>query len=226
MCYNLHTYKNREASMNNYSKLIQSNLISFKDALLENYKQIGLNEVETIIIMHLYDDKSKNNEMLSVSSLKQKMTISESILSKMIVNLVEKGMIELTYEANDVNRVPTEKFSLNPIIEKLGDVLDKEKAEPIKHDRALAVSNITQMVEERFQRMLSLSDLELINIWLDENVTYDEIDTAVLETIKNGKNSLKYTDAIINSRKRAKERKACVVNPEIKEVLDLFNVKK
>ena len=82
------------------------------------------------------------------------------------------------------------------------------------------------MVEERFQRMLSLSDLELINIWLDENVTYDEIDTAVLETIKNGKNSLKYTDAIINSRKRAKERKACVVNPEIKEVLDLFNVKK
>lgn len=212
--------------MNNYSKLIQSNLISFKDALLENYKVIGLNEVETIIVMHLYDEKTKNIETLSISTLKDKMTISESVLSKMIVNLVEKGMIELTYETSDLNRTPKETFSLSPIIEKLGEVLDKEKDEPMKQERSVVLANITQMIEERFQRLLSLSDLSMINIWLDENVTYDEIDAATLEALKNGKTSLKYADAIINSRRRAETRKTCAVNQEIKEVLDSFNVKK
>ena len=39
--------------MNNYSKLIKANLISFNTALLTNYKKLGLDEIDAIIL-HLY----------------------------------------------------------------------------------------------------------------------------------------------------------------------------
>ena len=43
--------------MNNYGKLIESHMISFKEVLVMNYKAIGLNESEAMVIILLYEQK-------------------------------------------------------------------------------------------------------------------------------------------------------------------------
>ena len=47
--------------MNNYSKLITSHMISFKEVLVKNYKKIKLNETEAMIIILLYEQRKHNN---------------------------------------------------------------------------------------------------------------------------------------------------------------------
>ena len=47
--------------MNNYSKLINSHMISFKEALVKNFKKIDLNEIEAMVIILLYEQKKINN---------------------------------------------------------------------------------------------------------------------------------------------------------------------
>ena len=49
--------------MNNYSKLIDSHMISFKEALVKNFKKINLNEIETMVIILLYEQKKTNNTL-------------------------------------------------------------------------------------------------------------------------------------------------------------------
>ena len=68
--------------MNNYSKLINSHMISFKEALVKNFKKINLNEVETMVIILLYEQKKINNT-LSIETLLEQVTLSEYDLSSM-----------------------------------------------------------------------------------------------------------------------------------------------
>ena len=105
--------------MNNYGKLIESHMISFKEVLVMNYKAIGLNETEAMVIILLYEQKKHKNNALSVSNILKYVTLKESELSKLIVNLVERDYIELIFEDNNV-----EKFSLTPTIDKLGSILE------------------------------------------------------------------------------------------------------
>ena len=47
--------------MNNYGKLIKSHMISFKEVMVLNYKAIGLNETEAMVIILLYEQKKQKN---------------------------------------------------------------------------------------------------------------------------------------------------------------------
>ena len=54
--------------MNNFSKLIKSKVISFNEVLIESYKQLGLDEADTMILIHLHNQLLNNNNLLSALS--------------------------------------------------------------------------------------------------------------------------------------------------------------
>ena len=55
--------------MNNFSKLIKSKVISFNEVLIESYKQLGLDEADTMILIHLHNQLLNNNNLLSITNL-------------------------------------------------------------------------------------------------------------------------------------------------------------
>lgn len=202
--------------MNNYSKLIDSHMISFKEALVKNYKKIGLNEVETMVIILLYEQKKQNNT-LSIKSLLELVTLSENDLSSMIVDLVERDYIELIIEDN-----MEEHYSLTPTIDKLGESLEKNDKKPKNVD--LELSKIVTYIESLYQKQLSVNDLQVIERWVEEGFSFEQISNAILDSLKAKKMNVKYADAILVSRKQ--HAKATNIDPELQEVLQQINVKR
>ena len=202
--------------MNNYSKLIDSHMISFKEALVKNFKKINLNEVETMVIILLYEQKKTNNT-LSIETLLEQVTLSEYDLSSMIVDLVERGYIELVIEDN-----MEEHFFLTPTINKLGDVLEQNEKKP--KDYELELAKTVSYIESVFQKQMTITDLKIIDRWFTEGFTFEEITETILDCVRLKKMNLKYADAVLISRK--KHEKASNVDPELQEVLQQINVKR
>jgi len=202
--------------MNNYSKLINSHMISFKEALVKNFKKIDLNEIEAMVIILLYEQKKINNT-LSIESLLEQVTLSEYDLSSMIVNLVERGYIELVIEDN-----MEEHFFLTPTIDKLGEVLEQNDKKT--HSNDIELSKTVNFIESVFQKQMTLNDLKIIDRWLEEGFSFEEITSTVLECVRLKKTNVKYVDAVLISRK--KHEKATNVDPELQEVLQQINVKR
>lgn len=205
--------------MNSYGKMIQANMISFNNALLTNYRKIGLDETDMVIIALLYNQKIHRNDFLSIRSLKRKMTIDEKTLSERIYRLVENGYIELLFE-NDKK----EQFSLEPTINKLGLCFEEENEIDSEKAYQELLQKMIQYIESAYQRTLSPNDLMIINNWVDEGYSYEQMSEAVLESLKAKRTHLKYADAILISRKE--REKVVDIDPVLKEVLSQVYVKK
>ena len=154
--------------MNNYSKLIHSNVISLNEVLIQNYKSIGLDEIDMTILVLLNLQKLAQNDVLSIEKLSMKMTISESEISERILSLIQIGHLEL--KIDDVTS--KEKFILDPVIEKVSKLLSDE---PQKETNQDLVKKIVEYAEKIYQRVLNVEDLKIIHFWVDEKYSYDEV---------------------------------------------------
>lgn len=202
--------------MNNYSKLIHSNVISLNDVLIQNYKRLGLDEVNMTLLLHLNLQKNNQNNFLSTSILADKMTISEEKISERILFLLNQEFIELEIDETG------EKFSLEPLIKKIADILFEDDQPSTEK---LDVSEIIEYCEKTYQRLLTVDDLKIVNMWVEE-YTIDEIKSAVLDSLKAKKTQLRYADAILVNRKNNSNREKIEVDKELQEVLNTINVKR
>ena len=204
--------------MNNYSKLIHSNVISLNEVLIQNYKSIGLDEIDMTILVLLNLQKLAQNDVLSIEKLSMKMTISESEISERILSLIQRGYLEL--KIDDVTS--KEKFILDPVIEKVSKLLSDE---PQKETNQDLVKKIVEYAEKIYQRVLNVEDLKIIHFWVDEKYSYNEVCEAIFESLKAKKTQMKYADAILVNRHNNMNREKVEVDPDIKEVLNSINVK-
>ena len=202
--------------MNNYSKLIHSNVISLNDALIQNYKKIGLDEVNMTLLLHLNFQKINQNNFLSTNVLANKMTISEEEISERILFLLNQEYIELEIDETG------EKFKLEPLIKKIADILFEDDQPSTEK---LDVSEIIEYCEKTYQRLLTVDDLKIVNMWVEE-YTIEEIKSAVLDSLKAKKTQLRYADAILVNRKNNTNREKIEVDKELQEVLNTINVKR
>lgn len=205
--------------MNNYGKLIHSNVISLSDVLIQNYKCLGLDEINMTLLLILNLQRNNQDNFLSTTALAEKMTITEKELSERILFLLQHGFIELKIDDSG------EMFVLDPLIDKVAELLagaDK----PNKQDDAVMVSEIVAYCEKTYQRLLSVEDLKIVNMWVDEKYSIDEIKSAVLDSLKAKKAQLRYADAVIVNRRNNANREKAEIDPELQAVLSSINVKR
>lgn len=183
--------------MNNFSKLIKSKVISFNEVIIESYKQLGLDEADTMILIHLHNQLLNNNNLLSITNLATKVTLSENDLSSRVLLLVQKGFLELL-----IGDDSQETFSLDDTYEKLGNVIDHEDMNPIS--RKDQIRQIINYIETTFQAVIKPNEVEIINAWIDEKYTFEEIKEATLECLRMGKPYIQYVDRkLVNSLTQA-----------------------
>ncbi len=204
--------------MNKYSKLIEANVISLSEVLIQNYKQLGLDEINMTILLLLNLQRVNQNDFLSISMLAEKMTLDETEISKRILNLLQMGYLELNIDETG------EKFSLDPLYDKVTEIIFEEQKDNVSD--SVTVSEIVEYCEKTYQRILSRDDLEIVNMWSAEKYSLEEIKSAVLESLKAQKTTLRYADAIIVNRRNNQNREQIIVDSELQEVLRGINVKR
>ncbi len=204
--------------MTSVARLIKAKTISFTEEMITNYKKLQLNETELIVLILLYRRLDEQNNILSISDLTSQMTLNEEQISNLVINLVQKGFININME-NSV-----ESFELDGAYEALAKVLENEDDHSFK-DRQDLLSQIVLYIETTYAKSCSPADLQIINSWLDLGYSYNQIKKAVLDSLKAKKLHLKYADAILANRNKPVKRQTVEYDEDIKKMLDEMYVK-
>lgn len=171
--------------------------LSIPFRLLKDYKNIGLNEDEVMLLLHVYSFIEKGNSFPTPELLAKRMTYSDQECSQILRSLVKRGYL-LLQEGEDENKRFLEAYSISPLWNKLIIYAGEEKqTEKIKVEKQTEI-NVYQMFEEEFGRPLSPIECELLAMWLDQD-KHDPslIKQALMEAVVSGKRNLRYIDRIL-----------------------------
>lgn len=177
--------------------LVASEALNIRDYLINNYKTLGLNETETLLMIHLYQLKQQGNDFLSVKLLTERMSLNFVQCSDMVLNLVQRNYIAFDIDFNS-NGVAKEKFTLEPLYDKIYQQLNAQSKEVQSELAMNNVAELIQMIETEFGRTLSSFEIQLISSWISEyHFSIEIIKLAFKEALLANAYNLKYVDRIL-----------------------------
>lgn len=173
-------------------ELLNAKSINIYLILLKEYRRLGLDEVELVILMNLFLDNENGIYVLKFKKLTQRMSISVNECEEKMQGLMNKGFVEIRVEYDKQNRA-TEYFDLNPTL-KMIEKLYSLEAEDEKNQK------IISMIEHQLGSALSPNDINVVLSW--KSYSYDEIMEAYSKALANGVVSINYINSILRSQER------------------------
>ncbi|HHT38742.1 MAG TPA: DnaD domain protein [Mollicutes bacterium] len=153
--------------------------------LIRNYKDLGLNELEMILMSIIMQEDS----LIDYTKLSSYLNVSEQDVLLFINNLYEKGLLEIKVIKNDEG-VMEEHVSIDNFYNKLALIMIGEES--------TQETNIYEVFEREFGRTLSSMEYEIISGWLESNYQEEVIIEALREAVYNGASNLRYIDKILH----------------------------
>ena len=176
---------------------IQEGNITIPVILFSQYKNIGINENELMLMIHLLSFIEKGNEFPTPKELSARMTVTDSECTEMLRKLIQRGFIEII-EGYSSEGIRYEKYSLNSLWEKLVDqylLIQKAGKQQNKHAEE---TDLYSCFEHEFGRPLSPFECESLAMWMDDD-HHDPgiIKAALREAVMSGKLNFRYIDRIL-----------------------------
>lgn len=164
--------------------LVKNKDITIPKLLFFNYKKLGLDEKELVILVFLLN---QTDTLYNPKNISDNLNVELVDVLTLISGLTEKGIISILMDTKGNRKA--EIIDLNPLYEKLTFiVVNKEK----END-----TTIYSIIENEFARALSPLEYELVNTWVDNGYTEEIIKEALKEAIYNDVTNLKYIDKIL-----------------------------
>lgn len=168
--------------MNDMVNMLKNRDYQIPRALVSNYKNINMTDMELILIMCIL------NEPYNPKAIAKKLDLKLTEVLELINSLSEKGILKI--ELRKINNIAVEYINLDGMYEKLSLLLmgknDKESS-----------SNIYDKFETELGRTLSPMEYEIVNGWLKDNPE-EIIVLALKEAIYNGVSNFRYIDRIVH----------------------------
>lgn len=178
-------------------KWVQEGNITFPTALLSYYKQMNLNEEELVLLLHVISFLEKGNGFPTPTEISSRMTVSSTKCSDILRKLIQKGCITIE-EGYSENGIRFEKYSLQPLWEKLIQEFLLSQKDEKKELQLKNEMNLYTIFEEEFGRPLSPFECESLAMWLDDDRHEPLIIKAALrEAVISGKLNFRYIDRIL-----------------------------
>jgi len=172
------------------------NQIHIPKQLLLTYKNLGLNEIEVMVILQIYRFLQENNEFPTPEELSSYLTINEKDCSNILRKLIQNGFLKIKQLKNEQNQL-SEAYCLNPLWDKVFNLVDSTDEEGNN------IGTIFILFEQEFGRPLSPFEIETINAWLDEDGFLPALIKAGLrESVLMGKLNFTYIDRILRDWKK------------------------
>ena len=178
--------------MKTYYDLICNGIIDFKRVLLEKYSSIGLDEIDVVLVMNIYEGIQNGYAVLDVEHLSSRMTISSDEVSERIVRLVNEDYISLEME----DMKGPETISLDSLFHKLAYCLESKEVITKKEEQSDTVKEVASFIEKELNKILSPSDLQIIKRWFyDYKYDKDEVLEEILNALKYKNRGINYIDS-------------------------------
>lgn len=202
------------------ARLIKNKTISFTEELISYYPTLKINEEEVLILIHLYRQLEKNDNLLVVKNLAEKMTLNENDISQLLIHLVKLGYVELLISEGE------EVFHLDGAYDAIANAMSENEQTSKYKSRQDLLSQLILYVEATYAKPCSPADLAIVNHWLDLGYSSEAIKSAILEGLKAKKLHLRYADAILANKKTKSERETVTYDEDLKKMLDEMYVKR
>ncbi|HMM05608.1 MAG TPA: DnaD domain protein [Clostridiales bacterium] len=168
------------------------------NVLLDHYKELGLNEEETLFLIVLLRLKAKKS-VLSFKNTARDSNYSEKEVKESAAQLIDKGFLRLNCEGF---------IELNGLIDKFVEVLNiraiksaekiKKEKQAIKEDKVF--SALYLRFEQEMGRPLSPIEGEQISYWYhNQNISAELIEEGLKRAVLLGKYNFRYIEAMLRS---------------------------
>lgn len=181
----------------NFIQWVREGNVTIPNTLLNNYKQLGLNEEELVVLLQVYSFLEKGNDFPTPDEISAKMTISASHCAELLHKLIQHGFIAIK-EGTSEEGIRFEKYTIEPLWEKLAEFFLMQKHVEKKMEKERKGMDIYTIFEQEFGRPLSPIECETLAMWLDDD-RHDPviIKAALKEAVISGKVNFRYIDRIL-----------------------------
>ena len=201
--------------------LIQKGYVNVNKLLLENYHHFGLNEMEFVVLLKLFDMLKNNQVTISVAALAKRTSMSLNECSNVLNGLFNRGLVSLDLETNKQGKTK-EAFNLDECIKYIESYfLNEIKTKEINSNQD-QIKQIIDLIEESFKRQLTPLELQVIVDWSQKGETYQSIKQALALAINAGKLNIKYVDSCLAAIKSKEETSEVVLNEAQSKILNDF----
>lgn len=169
--------------------ILKDNPLITPKILFTNYKKIGINEKELVLLILLINNISNT---FNAKKIGEDLGWNVRDVLEVISSLSDKDLIKL--EVNKTNH--NEYISLDNLYNKLSFVVINDNK---KNDND---TNLYSVFEKEFGRTLSPMEYEIINAWVENDFSEELILLALKEATYNGVSNLRYIDKILHEWKK------------------------
>ncbi|UOY93439.1 DnaD domain-containing protein [Ectobacillus sp. JY-23] len=175
---------------------LEQGSIAIPKLLMTNYQKLGLNEAEFMVVLHVHTFLESGNLFPTPNEIAARMTINPMQCADILRVLLQRGL--LTIEGRRDGDLICEMYSLQPLWEKMLQLLMNETlGEEVEEERAQQ-SSLYSIFEQEFGRPLSPFECETLAMWQDQD-GHDGtvIQAALREAVISGKLNFRYIDRIL-----------------------------
>ena len=192
--------------------LIQKGYVNVNKLLLENYHHFGLNELEFVVLLKLFEMLKNNQVTISVSQLSKKTSMSLNECSNVLNGLFNRGLVTIDLEVTKQGKTK-ESFNLDECIKFFENYFLNEMKSKEIDDNQDEIKQVIDLLEESFKRQLTPVELQMAVEWISKGESYQNIKQALALALSAGKLNIRYIDSCLAAIK-SKENGAEVVLDE------------
>ena len=179
-----------------YEQMMKEKMLVLPSLLIKNYKYLGLNETELVMILQFLSFFEDGNRFPTPEQLSAQMTLSPVECMNVIRSLMKNAFLQIeTFK--DSNGMVCEQYSLNLLFRKL-DQWNQQNMLATVQRNIEPEKSIFVLFEEEFGRPLSPIEYETIQQWMDlDRQDPTLIQAALRESVICGKLNFRYIDRIL-----------------------------
>lgn len=188
--------------------------VGLPELLLRLYPQLGLNEIEMMVLIQLIRWIQVNGDAFpGPDKLQENMTLDSEAVKNTLAGLMEKKLLAVVPRYNDKKSDWENSYSLEPLFEKLAEVWACEKAKQFQSRQEFPekvqsfqpgnhgteeLRNLYKTFEKEFGRLLSPMEGAKLDEWYRvEGFSRELIAEALKRAVLRGILNFKYIDSIL-----------------------------
>jgi len=192
--------------------LFFSGVVSIPKYLLTHYTNIGLNDLEVMVLIQILCE-AESNPYPSIATLAGRMSAASGDIEEVVGQLVERKLLVIERYWNSIEQKWGNTYSFVKLIDELAELWAIERSQQLDEERTLkqnqsspqptvnpvnpSMENLVHIFEQELGRLLTHLECENIDRWLSSSFSEEIIIEALRRGVSAGIRNFRYLDSIL-----------------------------
>ncbi|MGI5902368.1 MAG: DnaD domain-containing protein [Desulfitobacteriia bacterium] len=177
--------------------LFFSGSVSIPRFLLDQYTNLGITDREMMLIIHILNEVSQDENKNIPKAIMTKMGISAREFNKLITSLKDKGLISSESKVLSNQITNNSGYDFSGLIDQLFELWGIKQFKKLEKTESLENSKLVSVFERELGRPLTAFECEHLEKWLEASFSEEVIIEALRRGVSAGIRNFRYLDSIL-----------------------------